>query len=127
MASNIRNYCICIGIGLIVGFAGCYFVAKGQFDKRYNTISNELATSKSLYNDLQATDTQLQSNYSRSTAAVERLQKQINADNSRFNTTIDGLKSSLSKTAEGLGTATEDIQSVIDGLESIKNLIRSLP
>jgi uncharacterized protein YlxW (UPF0749 family) len=126
-AKTIRNYCICLCVGLLVGIAGCYFIAKGQFDKRYNAISNELATSKSLYTDLQATNTRLQSNYSRATATVERLQKQIDADNSRFNETIDGLKSAIGKTAEGLGQSTEDIQSVIDGLESIKSLIRTLP
>ena len=54
-------------------------------------------------------------------------EKRINTDNSRFNETIDGLKSAIGKTAEGLGQSTEDIQSVIDGLESIKSLIRTLP
>jgi hypothetical protein len=112
---------------LVIGIAGCYFVAKGQFDKRFNAVSNELATSKSLNNDLRTANTELQAANSQSTATVERLKQQLSSDNRRFNATIEGLKSAIGETAAGLGSTTDVIQSVIEGLDGIKSLIRSLP
>ena len=127
MASNLRNYAICIGIGLVLGIAGCYFVAKGQFDRQYQLMSDKLAASQSIDNDLRTANTELQTNNSRSTATIKRLQGQIDTDNSRFNATINGLKDSIGQTAAGLGEATDAIQGVIDLLDRIKNLIRALP
>lgn len=127
MASNLRNYAICIGVGLVLGIAGCYFIAKGQFDKQYQRVSSELVASQNINNDLRATNTELQTSNSRSTATAKRLQGQIDADNQRFNATINGLKEAIGQTANGLGQATDSIQAVIDGLDTIKNLIRALP
>jgi len=127
VASNLRNYAICIGVGLVLGIAGCYFIAKGQFDKQYQRVSSELVASQNINNDLRATNTELQTSNSRSTATAKRLQGQIDADNQRFNATINGLKEAIGQTANGLGQATDSIQAVIDGLDTIKNLIRALP
>jgi hypothetical protein len=127
VAKTTRNYILCVCIGLVLGIAGCYFVAKGQFDKRFNAISNDLTTSQNLNNELRASNTELQSANSRSTATAKRLQGQIDADNSRFNATINGLKIAIGQTAAGLGQATDALQGVIDGIESLKSLIRSLP
>ena len=127
MPKTVRNYIICTCIGLLIGISGCYYFAQGQFDKRYNAVSNELTASQSLNNDLRSANTALQAANSRSTATVERLKQQLSSDNIRFNATIDGLKEAIGKTAAGLGSTTDAIQSVIDGLESIKTLVRSLP
>ena len=123
MWKRIRLYLLVAGISVIATFSATYFIAQGASAKRFERVSNDLAVSQSLVS-------QLNLRLDAATSGEQRLEVttgRLASDNSRADADRAVIEAGLGRVQSNLSTAGGQVDSVIEGLEQVKDLIRSLP
>jgi hypothetical protein len=127
-------------IGFIIGTISLWAISQGISNKQINQLSNTIATSKIVTTRIEQsnfrlieTNTRLSITNRQLQEGVDRLKKQIRDRDTEYQRQLDEsrnrfetIKTGLIEISRRLESSTDIVQSVIDGLEQIKNFISSI-
>jgi uncharacterized phage infection (PIP) family protein YhgE len=139
--NKIKWFCISGGIGLIFGAALTFAIIQGSNNKYIDRLSANIVAGTALNTSLQQANfrlteanTRLSSTVGDLQAGTNRLEKQIRDGNTEHQRQLEEagnrfslIKAGLGTISEGLGKTGTTLQGIIEGLEQIKTLIKSLP
>lgn len=107
--------------GIIVGA-----ILERNSVNRLNKISERLADSEALNTKLTETNSDLLATNTRLTATVGELEERINRENQQHQERLRNIEKGLRGISTGLTESTDIIQSVIEGLQRIREVIEFL-
>jgi uncharacterized protein YlxW (UPF0749 family) len=127
-------------IGFAVGCITLWAISSGISNSKIDKLSNTINESKIIANGIEQnnfrlieSNTRLSESNRQLQTGIDRLTKQINDRDTEYQRQLEEIRNrfgnisiTLGKVAEGLADSTGSIQSIIDGLEQIKNLISTL-
>jgi flagellar basal body-associated protein FliL len=115
---------ICI-VCLAVGYIGANFFIGRNYNKQIERLSNTIATGQKLNDQLTADNKLLTERNTDAQNRIAELGQQIANDNKATQDRLTRIGNSIEKVGRELGHSGDSIQSVIDGLEQIKKILRT--
>ena len=125
--SKIKSHLIIGAVCLLVGSTVTFAIVKGYSDKLIERMSSQLAESEARNKRITEENSQLAELNRQSQSTIDGLEKQLSDSYRQSQETINGIRKSIDEATRGLEGAGSDIDSIIAGIESIKNLIKTLP
>jgi len=119
------SFGVCI-IFFFIGFICATNISNGKFNKQIESLSDTIKTGEDVNRELRKANIELATRNKFVEGRITDLNEQLADNNRRYQESLNGIKFSLATISRELGSSKDIIQGVIEGLEQIKILIRSL-
>ena len=134
MWKKIQWYVYCFAFGIILGAGVLFAIGKGIYNKNIERLSTSIDEGKRQNTELIDTNTRLTKSNSDLTEKLgqfstlnERLSRTVAEYDKRYHDQVSGIKEAIGEISAGLTGSANELQSIIEGIEQLKNLISKLP
>lgn len=122
-----KHWLIACSVCLVVGGAIVFAIGTGYYNRVIDDLSDKIAVGTETNKRLRETNQRLINENRGATERIGKLEGEITENNRRAKEQLDKIRAGLGSVATGLTDSTKSIQDIIDGIECIKDFIKTLP
>ena len=127
MWNKVRFYIIAIVIGGVLGGSAVYAIAKAGHTREFARLSDIVRTGEVLNRTLQADNSALRTANTDAQRSIRELELQLDRDHKQSQAQIERIRATVSDIGSDLAGSGSSIQTIIDGIGSLRKLIEALP